>query len=147
MGPYHASCHLNYALLKFQLQQIDAAKALLDKALTLDPTLIEAHYHRGVIAMQQGDNERAMLEMQETLDRNKDHFAANYNLAILYKMHKAYNPITKVLLFYSPRLKNNYLPERPNHLSQNYLIIMHTLMMNIWKKCCIIKFHNNCVNY
>lgn len=94
--PQHANGHLNFALLKFHLKEFEAAKQLLESAIALDPTLVEAHYHRGVIAMQQGDVERAILEMQETLDRQADHFAANYNLAILYKMQHHY----KLAIFY-----------------------------------------------
>jgi predicted TPR repeat methyltransferase len=89
-SPEHASGHLNFALLKLHQKQTDKAKQLLDSAIALDPTLVEAHYHRGVIAMQQGEIDAAILEMQETLDRNADHFAANYNLAILYKMQHHY---------------------------------------------------------
>ncbi|MFA6038368.1 MAG: tetratricopeptide repeat protein [Legionellales bacterium] len=94
--PEHANGHLNFALLKFHLKEVEAAKQLLESAIALDPTLVEAHYHRGVIAMQQGNIERAILEMQETLDRQTDHFAANYNLAILYKMQHHY----KLAVFY-----------------------------------------------
>jgi predicted TPR repeat methyltransferase len=95
-APQHANGHLNFALLKLHQKDLTTAKTLLETAISLDPTLIEAHYHRGVIAMQQGDIERAIIEMQGTLDRQDDHFAANYNLAILYKMQHHY----KLAIFY-----------------------------------------------
>jgi curved DNA-binding protein CbpA len=59
------------------------AKALMQKALTIDPNCDRAHYQLGVIARVEGDMERAEKHFRDAVKANPRHLEANQELRLI----------------------------------------------------------------
>ena len=66
-----------------QLGQVDAARVAADRAITLDPTLGDAFYQRGVVAIAQRDGAAALPDLIQAAALDRRHLGARKALAML----------------------------------------------------------------
>ena len=59
------------------------AKALMQKALAIDPNCDRAHYQLGVIARVEGDMDRAEKHFRDAVKANPRHLEANQELRLI----------------------------------------------------------------
>ncbi|MBL8940802.1 MAG: tetratricopeptide repeat protein, partial [Archangium sp.] len=64
------------------------ARALMQKALTIDPACDRAHYQLGVIARVEGDMERAEKHFREAVRVNPRHLEASQELRLIEMRRK-----------------------------------------------------------
>lgn len=63
----------DYGILHVAMNNMQGARPLLEKALAADPTLDRAEGALGLVAMQEGDNERAFTHIKRAMMANFDH--------------------------------------------------------------------------
>ena len=64
---------------------VERVEQLLRSAITLDPSLAEAHFQLGVVLSTQGEDGAAIAEFQQTIALQPDWGEAHYRLAQLYR--------------------------------------------------------------
>ncbi len=66
----------------FQMDELKAAQASLNKSFSLDSTHLSSHFLRGVIYTQLDDHKKALLSYQAVLKKNPYHYEALYNMGL-----------------------------------------------------------------
>jgi tetratricopeptide (TPR) repeat protein len=72
--------YVNAAAIEIEMGDLIAAKAHLDKAISLEPNSGEAYFNMGVVYALQGDQEKAIENFTKAKNLGQD---ANYNLGVL----------------------------------------------------------------
>jgi chemotaxis protein methyltransferase CheR len=83
--PDHARGHTLLAALFANRQAYPEAEAHLNAALSSEPLLADAHYIRGVIALETGDYTRSMQALQAARYCQKNHHLAAFTLGTVYR--------------------------------------------------------------
>jgi tetratricopeptide (TPR) repeat protein len=83
--PDHIQAILYLADADIQLNQIEAARPLLEKVLKLDPALGLAHLDMGIVYTGDGRNEDAMRELTEAAKLMPDEVNVHWRLGRLYR--------------------------------------------------------------
>ncbi len=83
--PDHARGHTLLAALFANRQAYPEAEAHLNAALASEPLLADAHYIRGVMALETGDYQRSMQALQAARYCQKDHYLAAFTLGTVYQ--------------------------------------------------------------
>jgi tetratricopeptide (TPR) repeat protein len=81
---YRTHLHLGGALE--QSEQVQAALASYDRALTLAPDAIEVHYNRGRVLIMLGQADAALEAYGRCLELDPNYLPAQINLAALYQV-------------------------------------------------------------
>lgn len=83
--PNHAQAQLYYGLSLTRSDTPQAAIAILQRALKLDPKLSQAHFELGKLYASAGRNAEAIQQLESALRLSPDLEAAHYRLAQLYQ--------------------------------------------------------------
>ena len=96
-----AGLYNSYAISLRGLKDFHEAEKILERALSLDPSLVKAHYNLANIYLDQEKLEDAVLAFNEALKLDPDHFNANFYLAEVYqrlgKLEKAKIHLEKLI--------------------------------------------------
>lgn len=85
--PTHVAIKMNFATSLFKLNDLEAAKALCQAALSLSQDSPEAHNLLGLIAIEKREFKNAEQAYQKALSLNKSYANAHYNIALLYDIY------------------------------------------------------------
>jgi len=80
-APAHAGMMTTLGRSLLTTRRIEIAEAAFASAVELDPSSVEAHFHRGVALQRLGDRIGAMTEWREVLDLDPNHGEAHLRLA------------------------------------------------------------------
>ena len=98
--------------MKYNLDDYFGAMADYDYAIGLDPASQEAHFNRGLLRAEVGDNNKAITDFDFVLKSNPSNFMALYNRALLHlrtrQYREAVNDFTAILKKY-PEFEAGYM--------------------------------------
>jgi len=81
--------------MKYNLDDYFGAMADYDYAIGLDPTSQEAHFNRGLLRAEVGDNNKAITDFDFVLKNNPSNFMALYNRALLHMRTRQFKEAIK----------------------------------------------------
>jgi tetratricopeptide (TPR) repeat protein len=83
--PQHLPAMLYLADARIQMNQMDAARPLLEKLVKLDPSNAKAHLDLGIVDVEQDRKEEALKELQTAIQLAPDDVSAHWRLGRLYR--------------------------------------------------------------
>jgi tetratricopeptide (TPR) repeat protein len=82
--PQESKAFLALGLAYLNLQRFPEAQQALERALQLDPNLVEAEYSLGVLFSKEGNNEKALLHFERVLKVQPEHSKALLDAGTIY---------------------------------------------------------------
>ncbi|KAH9523334.1 hypothetical protein Btru_066421, partial [Bulinus truncatus] len=87
-----------------KIGQLKKAEADLDRAISIEPDLLDAYWHRHLLYILQDRKNSALEDLNYIMKRNKNHSGAYRSMAEIYKQQ---NDITMAIINYSSAIKFN----------------------------------------
>ena len=80
--------HANVGAVLYQKGDVGAAISRFQRAIEIQPHLVDAHLNLGIVYMKQGKYEKALEKLEAAVELSPNHEKSRYNLArVLYEMN------------------------------------------------------------